>query len=104
LEKYKIQVAGRPLFWTHKWVTPDWLKNKTFPQLLNYLEKHIRTVVGHYGNRIKVWEVVNELHDWANELFLNHEQTIELTKFACDIVRDVNPNLKILINNCSPFG
>lgn len=104
LEKRGIKVEGRPLFWTHKWVTPDWLKGKTFSQLLNYLEDHVRTVVGHYGNRLRGWEVVNELHDWANELQLSHEQTIELTKFACDIVRDVNPNLKILVNNCCPFG
>jgi len=104
LEKHGIIVEGRPLFWTHKWVTPEWLKGKSFPQLLHYLENHIRTVVGHYGNRLRGWEVVNELHDWANELKLNHEQTIELTKFACEVVRDVNPKVKILINNCCPFG
>jgi GH35 family endo-1,4-beta-xylanase len=104
LRKYEITVEGRPLFWTHTWVTPDWLKRKSFPQVLTYLEKHIRTVVGHYKNRIQGWEVVNELHDWANELQLNHDQTIELTRFACDVIRDVNPDIKILINNCCPFG
>ncbi|HAE87829.1 TPA: hypothetical protein DCG86_07375 [Candidatus Marinimicrobia bacterium] len=104
LRKHGIIVEGRPLFWTHTWVTPEWLKRKSFSQLMTYLEKHIRTVVGHYGDRIQGWEVVNELHDWANELQLNHEQTIELTRFACDVIRDVNPHIKILINNCCPFG
>lgn len=99
-----IIVEGRPLFWTHTWVTPDWLKQKKYPEILKYLERHIQTVVGHYGNRISVWEVVNELHDWANELELNHEQTIELTKFACEVARDTNPRIKLLINNCCPFG
>jgi len=99
-----INVEGRPLFWTHTWVTPDWLKQKKYPEILRYLEKHIRTVVGHYGDRICVWEVVNELHDWANELHLNHDQTIELTRFACEVARDTNPNIKLLINNCCPFG
>ncbi|MCF7741042.1 MAG: endo-1,4-beta-xylanase, partial [Candidatus Marinimicrobia bacterium] len=99
-----VTVEGRPLFWTHKWVTPDWLKKKKYPQVLKYLEEHIRTVVGHYGDRIAGWEVVNELHDWANELELDHKQSIELTKFACEVARDVNPDITLLINNCCPFG
>lgn len=99
-----ITVEGRPLFWTHTWVTPDWLKKKSYKDLLKYLEDHIRKVVSHYGDKIKFWEVVNELHDWANELQLNHEQTIELTKTACDVARDTNPNIQLLINNCCPFG
>ncbi|UCE06018.1 MAG: endo-1,4-beta-xylanase [bacterium] len=104
LRKRNITVAGRPLFWTHTWVTPDWLKEKKYPEVLKYLEKHIREVVGHYGDEIQVWEVVNELHDWANELELNHEQTIELTKLACDVARDANPRIRLLINNCCPFA
>jgi endo-1,4-beta-xylanase len=104
LKQKNIKVAGRPLFWTHFWVTPDWLRLKTFDQLLSYLEKHIKEVVGFYKDDISVWEVVNELHDWANELELNPEQSVELTKFACDVARSVNPKINLLINNCRPFG
>jgi GH35 family endo-1,4-beta-xylanase len=104
LLKHNIAVEGRPLFWVHTWVTPDWLKKKSYSQTLTYLEKHIREVIGHYGNDIIIWEVVNELHDWANELELDHQQTIELTKFACDVARDTNPNVRLLINNCCPFA
>jgi len=104
LRKRNITVEGRPLLWTHFWVTPDWLKNKKYPDALIYVEQHVREVVGHYGNEIAVWEVVNEMHDWANELELNHEQTIELTRLACDVARDTNPNIRLLINNCCPFG
>lgn len=99
-----ITVEGRPLFWTHNWVTPEWLKKKSYKDLLKYVDDHVRKVVNHYGNKIKVWEVVNEMHDWANELQLDQEQTIELTKIACDAARDTNPNIEILINNCCPFG
>lgn len=99
-----ITVEGRPLFWTHTWVTPDWLKKKLYKDLLKYVEDHVYTVVSHYGDKIKVWEVVNEMHDWANELQLNHEQTIELTKIAFDTARKTNPNIQLLLNNCCPFG
>ncbi|MCF8418446.1 MAG: endo-1,4-beta-xylanase [Melioribacteraceae bacterium] len=99
-----ITVEGRPLFWVHDWVTPDWLKKKTYKDLLKYVDEHVRVVVDHYGSKIKVWEVVNEMHDWANELQLNQEQTIELTKIACEAARETNPSIEILINNCCPFG
>jgi len=104
LRQRKITVEGRPLFWTHTWVTPDWLKRKKYSEVLKYLEKHVREVIEHYDDEIQVWEVVNELHDWANELELNHEQTIELTKLACDVARDTNPKAQLLINNCCLFA
>ncbi|TFG94150.1 MAG: hypothetical protein E4H13_15280 [Calditrichales bacterium] len=99
-----ITVAGRPLYWTHTWVTPDWLRAKSYPDLLKYLESHVREVVGHYKDRIRVWEVVNELHDWAMEIELDHEQTIELTRHVCQVARDVNPDIQLLVNNCCPFA
>jgi GH35 family endo-1,4-beta-xylanase len=99
-----ITVAGRPLYWTHTWVTPEWLKIKSYGDVLLYVENHVREVVSHFGDKIKVWEVVNELHDWAMEVELNHEQTIELTKLACNVARDTNPEIKLLVNNCCPFA
>ncbi len=88
---------------TH-YLTPEWLKKKTYFELLKYVEKHVREVVGFYKDEIEVWEVVNEMHDWANEVQLNHKQTIELTKLACDVARDTNPKVRLLINNCCPFA
>ncbi|MFO7446268.1 MAG: endo-1,4-beta-xylanase [Ignavibacteriaceae bacterium] len=104
LRSKNITVAGRPLFWSHFWVTPDWLKRKNFDQLLKYVEEHVKEVVGFYKDDIAVWEVVNELHDWANELELNPEQLVQITKHACEVARSVNPKVKLLINNCKPFG
>lgn len=99
-----ITVAGRPLFWFHKWVTPDWLKKKSFSELLNYVEKHTREVVSHYGNGIYAWEIVNELHDWANECLLSPDQTIELTRLAYEVAKSEAPGVHRLINNCCPFA
>ncbi|HEX2982449.1 MAG TPA: endo-1,4-beta-xylanase [Ignavibacteriales bacterium] len=99
-----ITVEGRPLLWTHYWVTPAWLKQKSFDQLKIYLEKHIKEVVEHYKDKIKVWEVANEMHDWANELKLTPDQCVEIVKFACDVARDTNPKVQLLVNNCRPFG
>ncbi|HET55172.1 MAG TPA: hypothetical protein ENN33_08130, partial [Ignavibacteria bacterium] len=94
----------RPLFWFYNTVTPDWLRNKSYPQLLKYVESHTKEVVGHYGDEMYAWEVVNEAHDWANELQLTPEQIVEVTKLACDVAKDTAPNVHRLINNCCPFA
>jgi GH35 family endo-1,4-beta-xylanase len=99
-----ITVEGRPLFYAYRTVTPDWLREKTYDDLLRYLERHVREVVGHYGDGMYAWEVVNELHDWANETRLTPEQAVELTRFACEVAKDTTPNVHRLINHCCPFA
>lgn len=99
-----IAVEGRPLFWPHKSVTPDWLRQMSYDEVRRYVEQHVREVVGHYGDRMHAWEVVNEFHDWANETNLNPEQTVEVTRLACDVAKDTAPTVHRLINNCCPFA
>lgn len=104
LREWNITVEGRPLFWFYRTTTPDWLRNKSYDDLLKYVESHAREVVGHYGDDMYAWEVVNEAHDWANELQLKPEQIVEVTRLACDVAKDTAPNVHRLINNCCPFA
>lgn len=104
LRRAHIEVEGRPLVWFHHWVTPDWMRGKSYSELLKYVEQHVREVVRHYADRIHVWEIANEMHDWANELRLSPEQLVEVTKLACEVARDTNPRVRRLINNCCVFG
>jgi endo-1,4-beta-xylanase len=104
LRSRNIAVEGRPLFWFHKWVTPDWIKSKSYDQLLSYVERTTKEVVRHFGDQIYGWEIVNELHDWANECQLTREQTIELTRLGCDVARSVAPGVHRIVNNCCPYA
>ena len=104
LRKRNITVEGRPLFYFYKTTTPDWLRTKKYSDLLKYVEKHTKEVVGHYGDQLYAWEVINEAHDWANELKLNPEQIVEVTKLACDVAKATNPKVHRLINNCCPYA
>jgi len=104
LKNAGMTVEGRPVFWPHKAVTPDWIRALKYDDLLRYVEQHTRKVVGHYGDRMYAWEIVNEFHDWANENNLSPEQTVEVTKLACDVAKDTAPNVQRLINNCCPFA
>lgn len=104
LRDRKITVEGRPLVWFYKTTTPDWLRKKSYSELLKYVEKHTRAVVSHYGDEMYAWEVANEMHDWANELQLNPDQLIEVVRLACQVARDTNPKVLRLINNCCLFA
>jgi len=104
LRKRNITVEGRPLFWFYKGTTPDWLRKLKYDELLKYVESHARTVVDHYGDQMYAWEVVNEMHDWANELQLSPEQLVNVAKLACDVTKATNPNVLKIINNCCPFA
>ncbi|HUF11039.1 MAG TPA: endo-1,4-beta-xylanase [Rhodothermales bacterium] len=104
LTENNVTIEGRPLFWFHGVVTPDWLKNKSFDELKGYVDRHTEALVGHYGDRISHWEVVNEYHDWANIHNHTPEQITEITRQACEKTHEVNPDIVRIINNCCPFG
>jgi endo-1,4-beta-xylanase len=104
MASHDVPVWGRPILWFHTWVTPDWVKSKSFDELKRYTERHVRTMVGHYGDEVWGWEVVNEFHDWANEVELPPDQVVELTKLAFDVAADVNPRAARMVNNCCPYA
>ena len=104
LKKHDITVEGRPLFWPYPSVTPDWMRAMSYDEVLKYVERHTREVVGHYGDRMYAWEIVNEFHDWANEVNISPEQAVEITKLACDVAKDTAPSVHRLINNCCPYA
>jgi len=99
-----ITIQGRPLFWFHPVVTPEWLKNKNFEQLKKYVEQHTTDLVSHYGNKVLQWEVVNEYHDWANIHNHTPEEITEIVRLACDKTREVNPQIVRILNNCYPWA
>ena len=99
-----ITVEGRPLVWFHPWVTPEWLAAKTYDEVRSYVAGHVRELVGHYGDRVLHWEVVNEYHDWANIHAHTPEQITEITRLACEATHETNPHVERIINNCCTFG
>jgi endo-1,4-beta-xylanase len=104
LERMGMTVEGRPLLWLHSMVAPDWMAALGFDGLCDYLRGYIPAVVGHYRGRIGTWEVVNEAHDWADVVHLDHDQMIEAARVACDLTRATDPSVQRLISGTEPFG
>ena len=67
-EANQMQVRGHTLVWNQG--LPDWLENGNLPNetLATIFERHIRTVVGRYGDQVPVWDVVNEAVDYDGSL------------------------------------
>jgi endo-1,4-beta-xylanase len=61
--RHNMKVRGHTLVWHQQ--NPKWLTQGKFTsrELAQLLEQHIKTVVGHYRDRIFAWDVVNEAFD-----------------------------------------
>ncbi|MGA2424239.1 MAG: endo-1,4-beta-xylanase [Terriglobales bacterium] len=61
--RHGMKVRGHTLVWHRQ--NPKWLMEGKYTsgELAGILEKHIKTVVGHYRGRIFAWDVVNEAFD-----------------------------------------
>jgi endo-1,4-beta-xylanase len=61
--RHGMKVRGHTLVWHQQ--NPKWLTDGRYTsgELAQILEKHIKTVVGHYRGKIFAWDVVNEAFD-----------------------------------------
>jgi len=61
--RHGMKVRGHTLVWHQQ--NPKWLTEGKYTsgELAQILEKHIKTVVGHYRGKIFAWDVVNEAFD-----------------------------------------
>ncbi len=61
--RHDMKVRGHTLVWHRQ--NPKWLTEGNYAsgELAEILEKHIKTVVGHYRGKIFAWDVVNEAFD-----------------------------------------
>jgi len=62
-KRHGMKIRGHTLVWHRQ--NPKWLTEGRYTsgQLAEILEKHIKTVVGHYRGRVFAWDVVNEAFD-----------------------------------------
>jgi hypothetical protein len=104
LNARNVKCQERLLFWFHDCCIPDWLRNMKYDELLKYAEKLTTDTMNIFGSSLYAMEVLNELHDWANELQLNHEQITELARLITDTSKSVAPNVKTTINSCCLFA
>jgi endo-1,4-beta-xylanase len=109
-----LSVRGHTLVWHSQ--TPAWVFQNAAGQpltnspedkalLLTRLENHIRAEIGHFGDRIKVWDVANEVIDENQPDGLRRSRWFEVTgldylRTAFRVAREVAPpGTKLVIND-----
>jgi GH35 family endo-1,4-beta-xylanase len=100
----EILCKGHPLVWFHHAGIPEFLKTKSWPEIQESCRGYILLSVGRHRSRIHAWDVINEAHDWANELGFDQQQLLDLTHLAADTVRIADPTAFRVVNCCQPWG
>lgn len=103
-ESLGITPKGHPLWFGHKETNPDWMFAKSYKELSHFARYAVSESVKRYRGRIKIWDAMNEPHDWANCFSFTQEELFELTRICCDTVREHDPDAVSLINVCLPFA
>lgn len=104
LEKAGLTAKGHPLAWFHEAGCPKWMEGKPFGDWCREQNRRITEIVTRYGGRIKVYDVINEAHDWGNVPQFTAEELVELTRIAADATRAADPKALRVINNCCLFA
>lgn len=104
LEKSGLTAKGHPLAWFHEAGCPKWMEGKPFEEWRREQYRRITEIVARYKGRIKVYDVINEAHDWGNVPQFTSEQLVELTRVAADATRAADPKALRVVNNCCLFA
>lgn len=104
LERSGIVPKGHPLCWFHRAGCPSWMEGRPFAEWRKQQERRVREIVSRYRGRIRVYDVINEAHDWGNEPGFTADELLEMTRTVAVATRAADPNAIRVINNCSLFG
>jgi endo-1,4-beta-xylanase len=104
LEKSGLSAKGHPLCWFHEAGCPAWLEGKPFDVWHAEQQRRITEIVTRYRGRIRVYDVINEAHDWGNVPLFSQEQLLEMTRLAADTTHAADPQAVRVVNNCCLFA
>jgi GH35 family endo-1,4-beta-xylanase len=99
-----IGVKGHPLVWFHSAGIPSWLREKSYEQVQAAHRDYILDAVGRFRDGIRIWDVINEAHDWANELGYDQDQLTEMTRLAAETTREADPQSIRIVNSCETWS
>lgn len=100
-----IEPKGHPLVWLFAATQPDWLpEDASYETVARQSRERVIREVTHWRDRIRVWDVINEAHDWANCYGFTDAQQIDLTRQVCAAAREADPGAVRVVNLCCLDG
>jgi len=96
-----IKIKGHTLIWPYDpQGIPQWIRNYAPEQISTAAKKRIDTVIGHYRNDIRIWDVVNEpVHLPWYEQHWGKDYVVDSFKWA----RAADPGATLVINEYASF-
>lgn len=94
-----ITTKGHPLVWSHEAGTPAWLPLDKPDEVKRLIENRIKDIVTHYGDSIRIWDVVNES---VHTRFAG----MDILPYTSDPVRwarSANPKATLIVNEFAMF-
>lgn len=103
-----LTVKGHPLFWTVPKAVPDWMAKYDYDTQMKFLEVRLRSIVGRFKGKVKLWDAVNEMlwepalknllkRDWPYMETLDN--MAEYISFVLKICREEDPAALFLLND-----
>jgi GH35 family endo-1,4-beta-xylanase len=99
-----LAVKGHPLVWFCRSGIPKWLEGRSYEQVERAHRDYVLDAVGRFRDRVKIWDIINEAHDWQNGFDYTEEQLVEMTRLAAEATREADPAAVRIVNSCCTWS
>ena len=99
-----LEVKGHPLLWFSKSGIPTWMEGHNYTEMEATHRSYILEAVGRFRDRVGIWDIINEAHDWQNILGYSPEQLVEMTRLAADTTREADSKAVRIVNSCGTWS
>lgn len=105
IERQRLTAKGHTLIWfTESCGMPEWMRDRSPEAIKQLLRPRITDIARRYAGRIRIYDVINEAHDWANSFDYSHDQILKFARLGCDALKEGDPKAIRIINCVYPWG
>ncbi len=99
-------VRGHALVWMADAEMPSYMRpmRGDHAAIRSAVRRRVDAIVGHYGDRVQIWEANNEGHAAWAQWGLDRAAMIDVVKTAATEIRRLAPQSQIMINLALPLG
>jgi len=101
----RIPVRGHALLDLSPARLPDWVRGnvRDYDTLRTAVAQHLKLTLKTFQGMVRSWEVINGIHA-GSSLKLSFEQTMELTRMAAILVKQLAPKASAIVGITLPWG
>lgn len=99
IEENKLDGIGHCLGWLQ--LVPVWLKQETdASRIAEFIGNLAEKTIERYGHFVRLWSVMNESHDWFQELNVSYEERLSIFKSVIDRINIIDSKAAVESDTC----